>query len=157
MRKSAYSPVLDRTVQSGPTIPKTGLDCGLGVPDCTVRSFLQSPFPSDKKTRLYGPVSLKPDRTAVWGCWTVRSGLFQRSTNKATVRTGPDRDQSNEMKLSRSAERRCSSERHNAKWMGLEISDGFYSIKVWFCNGVVVDERTLCSAVNNSVRQVGIR
>ena len=25
------------------------------------------------------------------------------------------------------------------------------------CNGVVVDERTLCSAVNNSVRQVGIR
>jgi hypothetical protein len=26
-----------------------------------------------------------------------------------------------------------------------------------FCNEVVVDERTLCSAVNNSVRQVGIR
>jgi hypothetical protein len=25
------------------------------------------------------------------------------------------------------------------------------------CNEVVVDERTLCSAVNNSVRQVGIR
>ena len=94
MRKSAYSPVLDRTVQSGPTIPKTGLDCGLGVLDCTVRSFLQSPFPSDKKTGLYGPVSLKPDRTAVWGCWTVRSGLFQRSTNKATVWTGPDRGQS---------------------------------------------------------------
>ena len=26
-----------------------------------------------------------------------------------------------------------------------------------YCNGVVVDERTLCSVVNNSVRQVGIR
>ena len=66
MRKSAYSPVLDGTVQSGLIIPKTGLDCGLGMPDCAVRSFLQSPFPSDKKTGLYGPVSLKPDRTGPW-------------------------------------------------------------------------------------------
>ena len=64
------------------------------MPDRTVRSFLQSPFPSDKNTGLYSPVSLKPDWTAVWGCWTVRSGLFQRSTKKATVRTGPDRGQS---------------------------------------------------------------
>src|SRR5580692_9152935 len=88
------SPVLDWTIRSGPNFLKTGLDCGLGVPDRTVRSFLQSPFPSDKKTGLYGPVSLKPDRTVVWGYWTVRSGLFQRSTKKATVRTGPDRGQS---------------------------------------------------------------
>src|SRR5580692_10840311 len=88
------SPVLDWTIRSGPNFLKTGLDCGLGVPDRTVRSFLWSPFPSDKKTGLYGPVSLKPDRTAVWGCWTVRSGLFQRSTKKATVQTGPDRGQS---------------------------------------------------------------
>jgi hypothetical protein len=90
MRKSAYSPVLDRTVQSSPIIPKTGLDCGLGVPDCAVRSFLQSLFPSDKKTGLYGPVSLKLNQTAVWGCWTVWSSLFQWSTNKATVRTRLD-------------------------------------------------------------------
>ena len=86
-----YSPVLDRTVQSGPTISGTGPDCGPKEPDHTVRSFLQSPFSSEKKTGLNGPVSLKPDRTVVWGCWTVQSGLFQRSTNKATVRTGPDR------------------------------------------------------------------
>ena len=88
------SPVLDWTIRSGPNFLNTRLDYGLGVPDHMVRSFLQSPFPSDKKTELYSPVSLKPDRTAVWGCRTVRSGLFQRSTKKATVQTGPDRGQS---------------------------------------------------------------
>ena len=77
------SPVLDWTIRSGPNFLKTRLDCGLGVPDRTVWSFLQFLFPSDKK-----------DRTAVWGCRTVRSGLFQRSTKKATVQTGPDRGQS---------------------------------------------------------------
>jgi hypothetical protein len=31
------------------------------------------------------------------------------------------------------------------------------AISGMLCNGVVVDERTLCSAINNLVRQVGIR
>ena len=56
-----YSPVLDQTVQSGPTISGTGPDCGPKEPDHTVRSCLQSPFSSEKKTGLNGPVSLKPD------------------------------------------------------------------------------------------------
>src|SRR5580692_562269 len=84
-----YSLVLDRTVQSGPTISGTGSDCGPKEPDHTVRSFLQSPFSSDKKTGLNGPVSLKPDRTAVWGCWTVQSSLF--ISLQIRPRSGPDR------------------------------------------------------------------
>ena len=43
--------VLDWTIRSSPNFLKTGLDCGLGVPDRTVWSFLQSLFPSDKKDR----------------------------------------------------------------------------------------------------------
>ena len=45
------SPVLDWTIRSGPNFLKTRLDCGLGVPDRTVWSFLQFLFPSDKKDR----------------------------------------------------------------------------------------------------------
>ena len=66
-------------LQSGPTISGTGPDCGPKEPDHTVRSFLQSPFSSEKKTGLrsggaepYSPVFFNglqirprsgPDRT----------------------------------------------------------------------------------------------
>src|SRR5580692_8576652 len=86
------SPVLDWTVRSSPNFLKTGLDCGPEVPDRTVWSFLQSPFPClrpdhrigtgpcilgpdcgpnslDHAVRLFPTVSKKghgPDRTGPW-------------------------------------------------------------------------------------------
>src|SRR5580692_107424 len=97
------SPVLDWTVRSSPNFLKTGLDCGPEVPDRTVQSFLQSPFPCLRPDRRIGtgPYFLGPDcgpnsldRTAVPILWTVQSGSFLRSPKKATVRTRPDRNQS---------------------------------------------------------------
>ena len=87
--------VLDWTVRSSPAFSGTGPDCSPRVSDHTVRSFYRSPF--ELETRLFfsqtGPYFLV--WTAVPIGRTVRSGLFQQSTNKATVWTGPDRGQSN--------------------------------------------------------------
>src|SRR5580692_4055521 len=90
-----YGPVLDRTVWSGPAFSWTGPDCGPRMLDRTVRSFYRSPFSNDKKTGPFSPVQYFWDRTAVRRCWTVQSSLFKRSPKLATVRTGPDRGQSN--------------------------------------------------------------
>src|SRR5580692_12370324 len=86
------SPVLDWTVRSSPNFLKTGLDCGPEVPDRTVQSFLQSPFPCLRPDHRIGtgPYFLGPDRTfwdqtAVPILWTVQSGSFQRSPKKVTV------------------------------------------------------------------------
>ena len=51
-----YSPVLDWTVQSSPAFSQPGPDCSPRDPDRTVQSFYRSPFLSDKKTGLNGPV-----------------------------------------------------------------------------------------------------
>ena len=73
---------------------KTRPDCSPRVSDRTVRSFYRSPF--ELETGLF--FSQTGQYFSVWTAVpigrTVRSGLFQRSTNKATVRTGPDRGQS---------------------------------------------------------------
>ena len=62
--------------------------------DHIVRSFYRSPF--ELETGLFfsqtGPYFSV--QTVVPILWTVQSGLFQRSTNKATVWTGLDRGQS---------------------------------------------------------------
>ena len=77
-----------------PVLDWTGPDCSPRVSDRTVRSFYRSPF--ELKTGLF--FSQTGPYFSVWTAVpigrTVRSGLFQRSTNKATVRTGPDRGQS---------------------------------------------------------------
>ena len=87
--------VLDWTVQSSPAFSGTGPDCSPRVSDRTVWSFYRSPF--ELETGLFfsqtGPYFSV--QTAVPIGQTIRSGLFQRSTNKATVRTGPDRGRSN--------------------------------------------------------------
>ena len=63
--------------------------------DRTLWSFYRSPFKLE--TGLF--FSQTGPYFSVWTVVpigrTVRSGLFQRSTNKATVQTGPDRGQSN--------------------------------------------------------------
>src|SRR5580692_6523896 len=82
------SPVLDWTVRSSPNFLKTGLDCGPEVPDRTVQSFLQSPFPCLRPDRRIGtgPYFLEPDcgpnslDRAVW--------LFPTVSKKGY---GPDR------------------------------------------------------------------
>ena len=89
------SPVLDWTVRSSPAFSGTGSNCSPRVSGRMVRSFYRSPFELEtglffSQTRPYFSV-----QTVVPILWTVRSGLFQRSTNKATVRTGLDRGQSN--------------------------------------------------------------
>ncbi len=137
-----YSPVLDRTVWSSPTKYGTGPDCGPKGPDRMVRSFLRSTFSSDKKTGLYGPVSLKWDRTPVWGCWTVQSSLFQQSPKKAMVRTGPDRGQSSPDPPA---------ELHPNTNYGEDTVVHMGRI----VTGVVVDKRILYSTTSNSVRQLG--
>ena len=89
------SPVLDWAVRSSPAFSGTGPDCSPKVSDRTVRSFYRSPF--ELETGLF--FSQTGPYFSVWTTVpigrTIRSGLFQRSTNKATVRTGLDRGQSN--------------------------------------------------------------
>ena len=88
------SPVLDWTVRSCPAFSGTRLDCSPRVSDCTAQSFYWSSFkletgPFFSQTGPYFSVW-----TAVPIGQTVRSGLFQQSTNKAIVWTGPDHGQS---------------------------------------------------------------
>ena len=89
-----YSPVLDRTIRSGPAFSQTGPNCSLRALDRTVQSFYPSPFSSGRKTGLNGPVQYFWDWTAVQKYWTVWSSLFKRSPKKSTVWTGPDHGQS---------------------------------------------------------------
>ena len=88
------SPVLDWTVRSSSAFSGTGPDCSPRVSDRTVRSFYRSPF--ELETGLF--FSQTGPYFSVWTAVligrTVRSGLFQWSTNKATVRTRPNRGQS---------------------------------------------------------------
>ena len=113
------SPVLNWTVRSSPAFSGTGPDCSSRVSDRTVQSFYQSLF--ELETGLF--FSQAGPYFSVWTAvpigQTVQSGLFQRSTNKAMVRTGPHRCQS------------------RGKW-GLFEPQGIQVLKssaVW-CNGV---------------------
>src|SRR5580692_10424462 len=78
------SPVLDWTVRSSPNFLKTGLDCGPEVPDRTVQSFLQSPFPC-----------LRPDCRIGTGLYFLGPDYGPNSLDHAvcrlaTVQSGPD-------------------------------------------------------------------